>query len=145
MQYSSKTNYNPKINYSSKTGINSTINDNLIPQQPEANPVIPNEKDDKNSFFQDLRPIGQLFSTYILTTDDKGLYIIDQHAAHERIRYENILDVYRNTKTASQTLLIPEIVELTLQEEQLILAHYEELYNLGFILEHFGERTYFLV
>ncbi|KUO62723.1 MAG: DNA mismatch repair protein MutL [Gracilibacter sp. BRH_c7a] len=144
MQYSSKTNYNPKINYSSKTGINSTINDNLIPQQPEANPVIPNEKDDKNSFFQDLRPIGQLFSTYILTTDDKGLYIIDQHAAHERIRYENILDVYRNTKTASQTLLIPEIVELTLQEEQLILAHYEELYNLGFILEHFGERTYFL-
>lgn len=162
LQYSSKINYSPKTDNKPKTGYNpipyevaepeipselSNVNKLSIEQpfeQPEPTSDILNAEYNKNSFFQNLRPLGQLFNTYILTTDEKGLYIIDQHAAHERIRYENILALYKNAKTVSQTLLLPETVNLTIQEEQVILAHYDELYNLGFILEHFGERTYFL-
>lgn len=140
LQYSSKITYSPKTD-KPKTDSNPKTGYNQI-QNEVAEPEIPSEE--KNSFFQNLRPLGQLFNTYILTTDEKGLYIIDQHAAHERIRYENILALHKNAKTVSQTLLLPETVNLTIQEEQVILAHYDELFNLGFILEHFGERTYFL-
>ena len=109
---------------------------------PKTSQETISQPEDKGSFFQDLRPLGQLFNTYILTTDEKGLFIIDQHAAHERIRYEYIFDLYKATKKSSQMLLIPDTVNLTIQEEQIILAYFDELYNMGFILEHFGERTY---
>lgn len=109
---------------------------------PKLDYTTPNNNLD--TFFVDLRPLGQLYNTYILTTDDKGLYIIDQHAAHERIRYENILKLYQTNETVSQILLIPETINLTLQEEQIILTHFDQLYEMGFVIEHFGERTYFL-
>lgn len=160
LQYTNKTNYKSKIDNKLNKGIKPNsdhiTNSDFKPDtdlkskidhkskmdyQP---PETITEEDNNNSFFLNLRPIGHLFNTYILTTDEKALYIIDQHAAHERIRYENILDLYQNTKTVSQMLLLPETVNLTLQEEQIILAHYDDLYNLGFILEHFGDRTYFL-
>ena len=92
---------------------------------PKTNQETISQPEDKGFFFQDLRSLGQLFNTYILTTDEKGLFIIDQHAAHERIRYEYIYDLYKTTKKASQMLLIPETVNLTMQEEQIILTHFE--------------------
>jgi len=101
--------------------------------------------DKKNELsFQELRPIGQLFTTYLLCTDEKSLYIIDQHAAHERIRYEELLVSFKQNKLTSQLLLIPQTVELTIQEEQILLQNLPHLQEMGFIIEHFGERTYFL-
>lgn len=96
------------------------------------------------SFLLGLRLLGQLFQTYILAADEHNFYIIDQHAAHERIRYEKLLEISRNTETISQLLIVPETVTLTIQEEQIILAHLDEIRSMGFILEHFGDRTYLL-
>jgi len=94
--------------------------------------------------FPDLRALGQLFNTYILCTDERSLFIIDQHAAHERIRYDDLLIQLREQGVSSQMLLVPETVDLTLQEEQMLLEYFEELHQLGFIIENFGDRTYFL-
>jgi DNA mismatch repair protein MutL len=94
--------------------------------------------------FQELRAIGQLFNTYILCTDDRDFYILDQHAAHERIRYDELLNQLKDQGICSQMLLIPETVELTVQEEQIMLEYFDDLHRFGFIIEHFGERTYFL-
>jgi DNA mismatch repair protein MutL len=93
---------------------------------------------------QEFRPLAQLFNTYILATDSKVLMIIDQHAAHERINYERLLKKAKQDQSASQQLLIPIPLELTLQEEQALLEHLWSLTELGFIIEHFGPRTYLL-
>ena len=89
-------------------------------------------------------PVGQVFNTYILATDGEVLLMIDQHAAHERINYERILAEFQARKQASQTLLIPIPLELTLQEEQVLLEHLWILREMGFILEQFGSQTYLL-
>lgn len=93
---------------------------------------------------QEFRPLAQLFNTYILATDGQILLIIDQHAAHERLNYERLLKKAKKNPSASQQLLIPIPLELTLQEEQALLEHLWALTDLGFILEHFGPRTYLL-
>ena len=94
--------------------------------------------------FEELRAIGQLFNTYILCTDDKDFYIIDQHAAHERIRYDDLRQQLNKNGVSSQMLLIPETVELTVREEQIMLEYFEKLHQMGFIIENFGDRTYVL-
>lgn len=89
-------------------------------------------------------PIGQLFNTYILATDSDVLLLIDQHAAHERINYERILAEVKARKQESQMLLIPIPLELTLQEEQMLIEHMWILREMGFVLEQFGNQTYLL-
>jgi len=89
-------------------------------------------------------PLAQLFSTYILATDGEVLLMIDQHAAHERINYERLLEEFRQVEHSSQSLLIPLPMEFTLQEEQVVLENLWNLTEMGFILEQFGERTYLL-
>lgn len=122
---------------------------------PQHNELFVNETDQdfrtgpentpaKPSFFEELRPLAQLFTTYLLCTDESSLYIIDQHAAHERIQYEELLRLLKDHTISSQILLIPETFELTVQEEQVLLQHLAELQDMGFVLEHFGGRTYFL-
>jgi DNA mismatch repair protein MutL len=93
--------------------------------------------------FADLRPLAQLFRTYILATDETNLYIIDQHAAHERVRYERLLADTRGRR-AAQMLLAPETLTFSWQEEQVFLEYYEKLRDLGFIVEEFGPQTYLL-
>ncbi|MDD2233508.1 MAG: DNA mismatch repair endonuclease MutL [Desulfitobacteriaceae bacterium] len=93
---------------------------------------------------QKFRPLAQLFNTYILATDGQILLIIDQHAAHERLNFERLLKRAKENPSASQQLLIPIPLELTLQEEQALLEYLWALTDLGFILEHFGPRTYLL-
>ncbi|KJR45199.1 DNA mismatch repair protein MutL [Desulfosporosinus sp. I2] len=89
-------------------------------------------------------PLAQLFNTYILATDGETLFMIDQHAAHERINYERLLREFKQAEQASQALLIPLPMEFTLQEEQVLLEHLWILNEMGFILEQFGSRTYLL-
>lgn len=91
-----------------------------------------------------LRPLGQLFNTYILSSDQDHLVMIDQHAAHERINYERLLQQHRTSQGDSQALLIPIPLEFTPAEEQALLEHLMLLHDMGFILEQFGTRTYLL-
>ncbi len=91
-----------------------------------------------------LRPLGQIFDTYILSTDGEHLVIFDQHATHERINYERLLQKHRANPGDSQALLIPMPLEFTAPEEQALLEHLMLLNDMGFILEQFGTRTYLL-
>lgn len=93
-------------------------------------------------FLPPLRVIGQLAQTFILAEGDEGLYIIDQHVAHERVLFERLLEEVERGGLASQVLLAPRTLELTLLEEELLIQHIIPLSDLGLIIEHFGPRTY---
>lgn len=88
-----------------------------------------------------LRPIGIVFATYILATDNLYFYIIDQHAAHERIYYEKFVTSYLEeglSGSTTQLLAVGIVVDLTPQEESLIENKISILQSLGFEIESFG-------
>ena len=88
--------------------------------------------------------IGQVFDTYWLVQFEDKLYIIDQHAAHEKVKYERFMKQYHEKNIVTQNLMPPIIVSLTGKEEML-LKEYEELFaNLGFEIEEFGGDEYAL-
>lgn len=88
------------------------------------------------------RIIGQLFSTYWLVEYQKELYIIDQHAAHEKVLYERIVAAAKNKTYESQQLLPPIVLSLTLKEQEVLQRRMEELLRLGYEIEHFGGNEY---
>lgn len=91
---------------------------------------------------EDREVIGQLKDTYILCATRNGLLIVDQHAAHERIVYEDLLKAYRGSKIQSQSFLIPHQLELSRKDAAILLKKIEPLRELGFELEHFGGNTF---
>lgn len=88
------------------------------------------------------RLIGQLFDTYWLIEYKDSLYIIDQHAAHEKVNYERMMCGYREKKISSQMLYPPVILNLSAHETELISRHMESFTDLGFELEPFGVNAY---
>jgi DNA mismatch repair protein MutL len=89
-----------------------------------------------------LRIIGQLANTYIIAEGPEGLYLIDQHAAHERILYEKILNQWSHQEVEAQGLLEPLTIELSPREEEALKAQREILTQFGFTIEPFGNRSY---
>ncbi len=85
--------------------------------------------------------IGQFRDTYILTEIHDELYIFDQHAAHEKINFEKYMLGIREGSVASQGLLIPEIVDLDMEDHQLYIDNREVLKEAGFVIEDFGDRS----
>lgn len=92
--------------------------------------------------FPELHPVGQVHGTYIVAQNDDGLYLIDQHAAQERIKYEYYFDKLGETSNDLQDLLIPITFELSLSEKQLVEEHRELFESFGIRFEPFGEKTY---
>lgn len=90
------------------------------------------------------RIIGQVFSTYWLVEYKNQLYIIDQHAAHEKVLYERILAAAKENKHSSQLLMPPIVLTLSLSEQQAISANEEVLKRLGYEIEHFGGNEFSL-
>lgn len=89
-----------------------------------------------------LRVLGQLLSSYIVAEGPDGLYLIDQHAAHERIVFERVKEQRSRREIEVQGLLEPVPFEVTPQQEAVLKSHHEELTGFGFSLEPFGDRTY---
>ncbi|MFB1049494.1 DNA mismatch repair endonuclease MutL [Paraliobacillus sp. JSM ZJ581] len=87
-------------------------------------------------------PIGQHHGTYIMAENENGLYMIDQHAAQERIKYEFFRDVIGEVANELQDLLIPITFDFSKQEALLIDQHQEQLKEVGLFFEHFGQQTY---
>lgn len=87
-------------------------------------------------------PIGQLHGTYIMAQNETGLYMIDQHAAQERIKYEFFKDKLGKPVNQSQELLIPITFEFSKKESLFIEHHREELEQVGLFFEPFGQQTY---
>ena len=86
--------------------------------------------------------IGIVFNTYIIIEMDKEMYIIDQHAAHERIMYEKVKkNYYSETSKDSQMLLLPDIITLSHKEMEIAKDNMEMFEKVGFCLEEFGENT----
>jgi len=80
--------------------------------------------------------------TYILAQSEDGLILIDQHAAHERIVYENLKQRYHSLKVQSQSLAVPETLELNFKEADFLGSILDDLKMLGMVIEPFGETTF---
>ena len=91
-----------------------------------------------------LRVLGQLANTYIIAEGPNGLYLIDQHAAHERILYDRILAQWAQKEVEVQGLLHPITVEFSPREEETLRASKEFLAEFGFAIESFGNRSYLI-
>jgi DNA mismatch repair protein MutL len=91
-----------------------------------------------------LRVIGQLHGTYIVAEDDSGLYLIDQHAAHERINYERFYRKFGQPVQASQELLVPITLEFTAAEAERLRDRAALFAQIGVYLEPFGGNTFII-
>ena len=90
----------------------------------------------------DYKFIGISFKTYIMIEIGNEMYLIDQHAAHERIMYEQIKNNYKNKiNTNTQMMLIPELIELSNKEIEFIKQNMDLIQNTGFDIELFGDKT----
>ena len=119
-----------------KTNLSKEYNTNTL--EPQNNEVIKRENARKINY----KFIGISFKTYIMVEIDNEMYLIDQHAAHERIMYEQIKDNYKNKiNTNTQMMLIPELIELSNKEIEFIKNNMELIQNTGFDIELFGEKT----
>ncbi len=122
-------------------------------QEPHAAPIKPaggsgllTQASDQSQLwdqtrFSDLKVIGQYQDIYIVCESRQDLILLDQHAAHERIRYEK-LKQSRKVKTESQGLLIPETIDLNYREAKVLEKFLPELATLGFEIEPFGGDTF---
>ncbi|NMO97083.1 DNA mismatch repair endonuclease MutL [Paenibacillus lemnae] len=92
--------------------------------------------------FPELSLIGQHHGTYLIAQNDSGLYLIDQHAAHERINYEFYYEQFGRPADASQELLIPITLEFTPSETEKMKERLTWFEQVGVYLEHFGGQTF---
>ena len=115
------------------------------PALPEPGlPFAPEEPGEQTSLlptspYEQLRYVGEVFRTYIITERGNELCLIDKHAAHERILFEKLAATYGNV--ASQLLLVPVQVELTAAEKQGLLQNEDLLRDAGVEVEDFGGNT----
>lgn len=101
---------------------------------------LPNLLSEDNK--KEYRIVGQLFATYWLIEMDGQLFMIDQHAAHEKIMFEQTMKRIREKEMLTQQIAPPYIASLSLREEEVLQAQAEVLRRLGFEFEHFGGRDY---
>ena len=95
-----------------------------------------------DGFYSSLRFLGQVGKLYLVCEDPDGIILIDQHAAHERVNFERIKKSYlEETFSCSQELLIPEVIELTVQEINTARQFAAAMERLGFNFEIFGENA----
>ena len=94
-----------------------------------------------SEFPHDLVPLGQVEESYIVATNSQGLWIVDQHAAHERVLFERHVRARREKKVEGQRLLMPVVIELKPGQQAVYQEIAEELAENGFEVEPFGQRT----
>ncbi len=114
-----------------------------ISKKPEEKPILNEQKEEKRKpFFNNYRIVGQLFATYWIVEQNNCMYLIDQHAAHERALYEDFTEKFKNSQISSQQLLQPIAVNLSEGEKVIVEENMELLESFGFEIEEFGARTY---
>jgi DNA mismatch repair protein MutL len=89
-----------------------------------------------------LRLIGQIGATYLVAEGPDGLYLVDQHAAHERVLFEKLMAQHEMKNIPAQALLTPEVVTLPPQSAHLLLTQLPVLKHFGFDVEEFGPNTF---
>jgi DNA mismatch repair protein MutL len=89
-----------------------------------------------------LRAVGQVGASYLVAEGPDGVYLVDQHAAHERILFEKLMDSHTSGNLEAQILLEPVTIEMSAKDSELLGEQLETLRGLGFDIEDFGGRTY---
>jgi DNA mismatch repair protein MutL len=103
-----------------------------VPAPPAASPV---------PSVRPMIPLGQFRDTFIIAIDDEGVAIIDQHVAHERVLFEQVMEKLTAGRLDSQRLLAPMLVDLSASQRQALGSHAEALGRLGFEVEEFGGES----
>lgn len=98
----------------------------------------------QNGFFSELRIIGQVRELYIVCESKRGMVLIDQHAAHERIMYEKIKKAYLRRELETQELLLPILVQFSPAELQTVEEYKQEIESLGIKIEDFGGDSFLI-
>lgn len=125
-----------KPNY--QTDDSNEIKEPIEPAQEEIN--VPRHVERVPTMY----PIGQHHGTYIIAENEQGLYLIDQHAAQERIKYEYFRDKFGQVENELQELLVPLTFDFSNQEALIIEQYQEQLREVGLFFEHFGQTTYLI-
>ena len=99
-------------------------------------------EDGRSGYFSSLQVLGQLLGCYLVCVSSSGLVLLDQHAAHERVAFERLRRQFDAGRVETQSLLIPQTIDLTAGEVMLLERKIEWLARLGFILEPFGPVSY---
>lgn len=110
--------------------------------QPAAFALPPRVEAQQEGFFTPMRVLGQILGCYLVCASSRGLALIDQHAAHERVAFEKLRGQMNAGKIATQSLLIPQTVELSAGEMMLLESKLAVLERFGFSLEPFGPGAY---
>ncbi|MHA1872369.1 MAG: DNA mismatch repair endonuclease MutL, partial [Promethearchaeota archaeon] len=129
------------------TAATMTLKSGLYPEtlSPQKISLIRNQYIDTNGVFPKMRLIneaGQLNKLYIIFEGEDGFFILDQHAAAERIRYEEELNAYKSGKLEKQALLLPIMIEVPPNETEFIKANLKELEKFGFRLDFMGGNSF---
>ena len=104
------------------------------------------EEEKYNNYVPNYKFIGALFNTYIVLEMKDEIYIIDQHAAHERVMYENVKkNFYSDVEKDSQIMLLPDIINLSHKEKSIVQENIDLFEKAGFMLEEFGDNTIRLI
>lgn len=123
----------------------------LIKEEPKEQPrfeqqeytfIEEGEKEERRSLLPKMYYIGQLHGTYLLFQDEENFYMIDQHAAYERINYEKIRKELQKERNIGYELLVPIKLSFSISESLLLSEKLEELKRLGIVIEDFGSGTY---
>src|SRR5699024_8536273 len=154
----------PEINWETRPFVNESFRENkpdpYQSQNEESSPSlynlnepvkVPSERNDERQQIQTgsarvpvMYPVGQLHGTYIIAQNENGMYMIDQHAAQERIKYEQFKEKLGDPNQELQDLLIPLTFEFSKQEALFIEQYEEELKKAGLLFEPFGQQTYII-
>ena len=97
----------------------------------------------KNEEFKSLKlyPVAQVHGTYIIAENEDGMFILDQHAAHERVNYEMITKKFQDENVSTTNMLVPMKFELSTSDYNIFMDRKDVLENLGFTIEEFGINT----
>ena len=133
---------NVNVNYI-KANINNNEDENIVQTAMDFSSNDKEENIIKNEEFKGLKlyPIGQVHGTYIIAENEDGMFILDQHAAHERINYEMIKKKFQEDKPTYIDMLIPFSIELTASDFVTFMENKQVLEDLGFKIEEFGINT----
>lgn len=118
-----------------------TLAEQLTMKQREVMPKVENTPA-LSLDIDDYRIVGTLFNTFIIVEQKDLMYIIDQHAAHERLLFDKFTAEYDRSIISTQPLLIPYVLDVNPQEKLFLMENTNELKKLGFDIEPFGENTF---
>ena len=110
--------------------------------EPRDREMTPKKPDRRDFDFRELHYMGALFNTYIMACDDDDFYLIDQHAAHERVFYEKLLRQYNEREKLSQQLLLPLNMNVSANVTVTEDVWIEDVRSMGYDIEFFGSNTY---